>query len=55
MRLDDINKPYVPSAKTDINKTFAKLGWIPPSEHKWYQEKWSTYRNLLSKHEGVTK
>ena len=25
---------YVPSAKTDINKTFAKYGYVPPSQKR---------------------
>ena len=25
---------YVPSAKTDINKTFAKYGFVPPSQKR---------------------
>ena len=27
-------KPYTNAASTDIRKTFAKLGWVPPSEVK---------------------
>lgn len=54
-RLDDINRPYVPAAKTDIYKTFILHGWVPPSQHAWYQEKWANYRHLLAINEGVKK
>jgi len=30
---------YVPSAKTDINKTFAKYGYVPPSQKQHRQGK----------------
>ena len=53
--LDDINRPYVPSAKTDILQTLRKNGFELPSESKWYQEKWATYRNAATRNERKTK
>lgn len=49
--LDNIDKPYIPAAKTNIYETFLKMGWIPPSQHRWYQDKWATYRHLLQRNE----
>lgn len=51
-RLDDINNPYVPAAKTNIHQTFVKRGWVPPSQNPWFQDKWNTYRNLSIIHDG---
>jgi hypothetical protein len=53
--IDNIDKPYIPAAKTNIADTFKRLGWMPPSESAWYQEKWSTYRHLLKRNEGGLK
>lgn len=32
--LTDPHFPYVNAASTDIRKTFARLGWVPPSEKR---------------------
>jgi len=53
--LDDINRPYIPAAKTDIAATLKRLGFEPPSESKWFQEKWATYRNLAARNERKIK
>lgn len=53
--LDNIYRPYVPAAKTNIAETFKRVGWMPPSESAWYQEKWSTYRHLLKINEEALK
>lgn len=33
-RLVDPHFPYVHSSSTDIRKTFARYGWVPPSEKR---------------------
>lgn len=49
--LDNIDKPYVPAAKTNIVETLKKLGWIPPSQDKRFIEKWQTYKHLAWRNE----
>ena len=44
--LHDLDKTYVESTKTNILKTFKRIGWTPPSESPWYQEKWRVYKHL---------
>lgn len=51
----DIYRPYVPAAKTNILETFRRKGWMPPSESAWYQEKWATYRHLAKINEEALK
>lgn len=46
--LNDLDKTYIESSKTNILETWRKAGWIPPSEHPWYQEKWRTYKHLAA-------
>jgi len=36
---------WTPSG-TDIQERWRATGWIPPSELKQYQDKWSYYQNL---------
>jgi hypothetical protein len=50
--LDNIDKPYIPAAKTNILDTLKRLGWLPPSEDPRHQEKWATYRHLAARNEG---
>jgi hypothetical protein len=50
--LDNISKPYIPAAKTNVLDTLRRLGWEPPSENSKIQKKWATYRHLASKNEG---
>lgn len=40
------DKPYTPSVATDVLALFKRLGWVPPSEQKAYQDKWAHYRSL---------
>jgi hypothetical protein len=49
--LDNIDKPYIPAAKTNILETLKRLGWLPPSEDPRFHEKWSTYRHLAARNE----
>ena len=42
------HKAYVPAAATDVLATFKRLGFVPPSEIKEYQDKWSYYKSLGS-------
>jgi hypothetical protein len=51
MKLDNVDFKYVPAAKTNILETLKRLGWIPPSEDKRFQEKWNTYKHLLWRNE----
>jgi len=51
MRILDINRPYVPAAKTDVAQTLKRFGFEPPSEDLRYQEKWRTYRNAFANNE----
>lgn len=53
--LRDIYHPYVKSVKTDVMATWKRYGFEPPSESQWFQEKWSTYRNLAQINEERTK
>lgn len=52
MNIDNIDKPYIPAAKTNILDTFKRLGWYPPSKNPRVQEKWATYRHLAARNEG---
>lgn len=49
--LDNIDKPYIPAAKTNVLETLKKLGWIPPSEDARFKEKWQTYKHLAWRNE----
>jgi hypothetical protein len=49
--LDNINKPYIPAAKTNVAETFKRLGFEPPSEDKRFQEKWQLYKHLAWRNE----
>jgi hypothetical protein len=40
------HKAYVPAAATDVLATFKRLGFVPPSEIKEYQDKWAYYKSL---------
>jgi hypothetical protein len=55
MLTKDIYRPYIRSEKTDITATLKKIGWIPPSESAWMQQKWATYRNLQTINEESAK
>ena len=46
MNLNDMESPYIPSAKTDIMRTLKRTGWVPPSESKEFQKKWEYYRSI---------
>lgn len=47
--LKDINKRYIPAAKTNIALTLVKHGFVPPSSDPRYQEKWAVYRQLATR------
>lgn len=49
--LQDINKRYIPSAKTNILDTLKRAGFQPPSEDKAIQKKWELYRHLATRNE----
>lgn len=49
--LTDVKFKYIPSAKTDVLETFKKLGFVPPSETKEYQDKWFKIRNCAALNE----
>ena len=51
-KLDNINFKYVPAAKTNILETLKRCGFEPPSESKWYQEKWKRYRHVVAINES---
>lgn len=53
-KLDNIDWHYTPSAKTNILETLRKCGFEPPSESKWFQEKWARYRNAMAINEQKT-
>lgn len=53
--IKDINRQYIPSAKTNILETLKRFGFEPPSEDKRYQEKWQSYRHLAQLNEGGVK
>ena len=44
-RIDNIDFKYTPAAKTNVLETLRKVGFEPPSESKWFQEKWRTIRH----------
>jgi hypothetical protein len=41
----DNNYIYTP-AGTDVTIRWRMNGWVPPSEQKFYRDKWSYYQNL---------
>jgi len=51
--LDNLNRLYVPSAKTDVIKTFRRMGWIPPSEDPAVVAKWRVYKHLAAHNESL--
>lgn len=51
----DINRKYIPAAKTNILDTLKRFGFEPPSEDVRYLEKWQTYRHLAQINEGDAK
>jgi hypothetical protein len=55
MRLLDIDRPYIPAAKTNVLETLKRLGWEPPSEDRSFQEKWETYRHAATNNERKSK
>lgn len=40
------HKQYIPAAATNVELTFRKFGYVPPSELPEYQAKWSYYKSL---------
>ena len=51
--LDNQNRLYVPSAKTDVVKTFKRMGWTPPSEDPAVVAKWRVYKHLAAHNESL--
>lgn len=49
--IQDINKRYIPSAKTNVLETLKRCGFEPPSEDKRIIKKWETYRHLATRNE----
>ena len=47
--ITDLNKRYIPAAKTNIALTLVAHGFEPPSKDPRYQEKWATYRQLATR------
>lgn len=47
--LTDLNKQYIPAAKTNIMLTLMRHGFEPPSADPRYQAKWATYRQLATR------
>jgi hypothetical protein len=43
--LTDINRKYIPAAKTNVLETLKQHGFVPPSETVEAQEKWFKVRN----------
>ncbi len=39
--LDALDQPYMIAAATDVQRTWRKHGWTPPSEQPEYQAKWA--------------
>ena len=40
------DKVYVPAVKTNVEVTFRRFGYTPPSELPEYQAKWAYYKAL---------
>ena len=55
MKLTDINRPYVPAAKTDVLRTLMRTGWEPPSLDPRFQAKWKMYRSIAVRNEEKLK
>jgi len=36
---------WIPSAQTDIVKTWERFGFMKPSESAWFREKWRGIKN----------
>ena len=47
----DLNSTFIYQSGADVQKTWRKYGWTPPSEDKRFQEKWDVYRNLSTYNE----
>jgi len=50
--LTDINRKYIPSAKTNVLETLKKHGFVPPSEIAEFQTKWFKVRNCAAINEA---
>lgn len=50
--LTDINRKYIPSAKTNVLDTMKKHGFVPPSETPEAQTKWFKVRNCAAINEA---
>jgi len=55
MKLTDMDRPYVPAAKTDVLRTLMRTGWEPPSHSVESQKKWKMYRTLAIRNEEKLK
>ena len=55
MKLTDMDRPYVPAAKTDVLRTLIRTGWEPPSHSVESQKKWKMYRTLAIRNEEKLK
>jgi hypothetical protein len=42
--LDPEADPYRLAVQTDVQRTWRKYGWVPPSELTEYQEKWKSFK-----------
>lgn len=49
--IQDINRKYIPAAKTNVLETLKRCGFEPPSEDKRTQEKFASYRFLAARNE----
>jgi hypothetical protein len=41
---DPETDPYRLAVQTDVQRTWRKYGWVPPSELTEYQEKWTSFK-----------
>jgi hypothetical protein len=43
--LDQQRFTWIPSASTNVIKTWERFGFVQPSKNPWFHEKWNYYKS----------